>query len=243
MNRYIVSFVLCFSLILVPGYTATAEIAVDTLSAADHGAQKAERTITYEEWNDLTNDDAFNYRTKVEQEKVEEPKRNYSGWYKFWYGVLAWLGSTVGKVVIWTLLIAVILFAVYKVLTGDRSSIFGRSSKVMSEDTHALIEDINDTNWEKLLEKAAKEGDLRLSVRYSYMLLLRILQDSELILYREDKTNFQYISELADTQYKQPFRTLSRQYEYTWYGEYPISADSYNEYIAAIMDIKKKLGR
>lgn len=250
MNRYLFAFILCFSLTVFQGYGVFAETATDTVSAntyemqAEEPEPKTQRNITYEEWNDLTNDDAFSYRKTVENEKIEEPEqRDYSGWYRFWGAIWEWMGSTGGKVIIWSFLIAVILYAVYKILVGDGISIFGRTSKVLAEDTHALVEDINDTNWEKLLEKAAKEGDLRLSVRYSYMLLLRLLQDSDLIQYREDKTNFQYVSELADTQYKQPFRTLSRQYEYTWYGEYPISQDSYNEYIASIMDIKKKLGR
>lgn len=250
MNRYLFTFILCLGLTLFGGHRGFAETAADTVYAntyeqqAEGSEPKAQRNITYEEWNDLTNDDAFRYRKTIENEKVEEPEqRDHSAWYRFWGTIWEWMGSTAGKVIIWASLIVIILYAVYKILVGDGISIFGRTSKVLAEDTHALVEDINDTNWEKLLEKAAKEGDLRLSVRYSYMLLLRLLQDSGLIHYREDKTNFQYISELADTQYKQPFRTLSRQYEYTWYGEYPISQESYNEYLATVMDIKRKLGR
>jgi hypothetical protein len=241
MNKYLCSFVLCFSLYIFSGYNAAADIVADTVSAIPNQQQEVEKTqrnITYQEWNDLTNDDAFNYRDKIENQKIEQPKTN-----KFSKGLRSLFSSPITKVAIWGLLILVILYAVYKVIAGERSSIFGKSSKAQGGEEHAVIEDINETDWEKLLHKAAKEGDLRLSVRYSYMLLLRLLQDSGLILYREDKTNFQYISELAETQYKQSFRNLSRQYEYTWYGEYPISQSSYDEYIATIMDIKKKLGR
>lgn len=238
MNKYL--FALCLSLFVITGSLCHAEIAIaDSTIATTNVAQ---RNITYEEWNDLTNDDAFNYRDKIENQKIEKP-RNNEGWEKFMRKVGAFLSSTAGKIIIWGMLLLVILFAVYKVLMGERSSIFGRNRQAHGGEEHTIAEDINETDWESLLNKAAKKGDLRLSVRYSYMLLLRVLQDSELISYREDKTNFQYISELAESQYKQPFRNLSRQYEYTWYGEYPISQSNYEAYIGAIMDIKKKLGR
>jgi tetrahydromethanopterin S-methyltransferase subunit G len=240
MNKYLFSFLLCLNVLLFSGYTSSAEIAVD--SAVSVSETKQVRNITYEEWHDLTNDDDFRYKDKVENQKIKQPTNN--AFTKFFDAIGKWMGSPLGKFIVWGLLILVILYAVYKVVLGERSSIFGKRSKVQDDgDIHAVVEDINETDWEKLLHKSAKEGDLRLSVRYSYMLLLRLLQDSGLILYREDKTNYQYASELADTQYKQPFRQLSRQYEYTWYGNFPISETSYEEYVSTIMDLKKKLGR
>lgn len=238
MNRYLLIVAICIGLLLPTGYSAYAQAENNTKTEAN----MPERNITAAEWKELTNDNEFSYRDKVENKKTP-PKPNNSAFAKFLKAVAAFLSSTAGQVLMWGLLILVVGYAVYKLIIGERSGIFGRSSKKQSEDVTAVVEDINETNWEKLLESAQKEGNLRLAVRYSYMLLLQVLERSELIQYRNDKTNYQYASELTDTPYKQPFRQLSRQYEYAWYGNFPITERSYEEYIDTLMTLKKKLDR
>ncbi len=237
MNRYLLILIVCIGLLLPTGYSVTAQ-AADT--ETETSAPK--RNITASEWKELTNDKDFSYRDKVENKKVP-PKQNNSAFAKFLQAVGAFFSSGIGQILMWGLLILVVGYAVYKLIIGERSGIFGRSSKNQGEDVSAVVEDINETNWEKLLESAQKEGNLRLAVRYSYMLLLQVLQRSELIQYRNDKTNYQYASELTDTPYKQPFRQLSRQYEYAWYGNFPMTEHSYEEYIGTLMNLKKKLDR
>lgn len=237
MYKYLWIVVFCLGLLASTEHRAIAQASNDTEESTG-----AKRNITSAEWKELTNDEYFSYRDKVENKKLPK-KQNNSAFGKFLKSLAAFLSSTAGKVLIWGLLILVVGYAVYRLVIGERSSIFGRSSRKQGEEVTAVVEDINETNWEKLLDEAAKAGNLRLAVRYSYMLLLQMLERSELIQYRQDKTNYQYASELADTSYKQPFRQLSRQYEYTWYGNFPISENSYAEYIDTLMTLKNKLGR
>ena len=111
----------------------------------------------------------------------------------------------------------------------------------MKEDAPQEEEDITNTNWEALLQKASANNDLRLAVRYSYMWLLQLLQEHELIKYRGDKTNYEYYSELAGTNYKQSFKQLSRQYEYTWYGNFLPSDTAYQQYLSLFGNLKTQL--
>ena len=104
-------------------------------------------------------------------------------------------------------------------------------------------EDITTINWERLLQQARDNNDTRLAIRYTYMWLLQLLQERQLILYRNDKTNYEYYTELNDTSYKQPFKQLSRQYEYAWYGRYAISAAGYDDFAALFNNLRNQLGK
>jgi hypothetical protein len=198
------------------------------------------RNITHSEWNEITNDPEFYYRDSTEY----KPKPIVKTKPGFFERFLIWLATGTGRVIAWGVLVLIVGYAVFRVVIGERGGIFARKSKKETSDTEeSNEEDISETNWEQLLQKAAKDGDLRLAVRYSYMWLLQVLQHSRLIEYRNDKTNYEYYSELADSPYKTQFRQLSRQYEYTWYGGFGISQESYDEYIAQFYRLQKQLDR
>jgi hypothetical protein len=132
---------------------------------------------------------------------------------------------------------------VYKLFVGNNSVLSGRKRKLEGGDAGTEVkEDIEANNWEELMQQASHNNDARLAVRYSYMWLLQILQQKNLIQYSADKTNYEYYRELAETTYRQPFRTLSKQYEYTWYGKYELSQTAYNDYLSQFHNLKKQLG-
>ncbi len=194
------------------------------------------------QWQQLKNDKAFGY--KNDRENIVTPKQYKPGaLQKFFTAFFEFFGSRAGTTIIWLFVIFVVGFVLYKLFVSNNSFLFGRNkgaidnSGNMPEET----EDIATTNWEALLQQATANNDLRLAVRYSYMWLLQLLQQRELIGYRSDKTNYDYYLELAETQYKQPFKQLSRQYEFTWYGKFNPPASVYNEYISLFMSVKNKL--
>lgn len=231
-NKYILCFLLLtWSIVAnVPASRAQEDTAAEI---------KTQRNITYNEWNELSNDQDFYYRDSLEYKPKLVKKQNTPVFISF----LQWLGSGTGQIIAWSVLILIVAFAVYKIIAGERSGIFGRRSKKEKTEAQEIDEDIDETRWEALLQKAASEGELRMAVRYSYMWLLQLLQHGRLIEYRNDKTNYEYFSELAGTEYKVPFRQLSRQYEYTWYGGFAISQESYNEYIQLFYKLQKQLDR
>ena len=55
------------------------------------------------------------------------------------------------------------------------------------------------------------------------------MADHQLILYAPDKTNYSYVKELADRNYKQDFATLTLNYEYVWYGKFNLSQEHYGQ--------------
>jgi hypothetical protein len=151
--------------------------------------------------------------------------------------------SPVWGILLWALFIAVVAYIIYIVVLNKGNFIFKRKSRSLNQDDiDGLAEPFETIDWEKLTQKALQANDLRLAIRYSYMRLLQLMQEKQLIRYRDDKTNFEYSMELAPTLYSQPFRQLSRQYEFAFYGNYIPSEAAYREFEAQFNTVKKQLG-
>jgi len=200
------------------------------------------RNISTDQWHQLTNDKAFDYVNDIEQYK--QPKPYEPGIFqRILQSLFGFFGGSGGAALLWLLLIGTICFILWKLFSDKGSFMFSRTKKKMTEgEIVQEEEDISATNWDALLQQAVKNSDLRLAVRYSYMRLLQLLQQRQLIQYRIDKTNYEYAAELSDTNYKQPFRQLSRQYEYAWYGDVAITPAAYATYAEQFNNVKKQLG-
>ncbi len=201
----------------------------------------AAETITPAQWQQLTGDKAFTYQNDKEVVRPPEPPHD-NLLLRFFQLIFEFFKAA--HVLIWILLIAALVFVIYKIFAGNGSFMFGKNKKTMHEDgpQQNEEEDIAAANWEALLQRAIAGNDLRMTVRYRYMWLLQIFQQRELIKYRSDKTNYDYYTELNDPKYKQPFRQLSRQYEYVWYGHFDLPAVAYGEYSDLFNNLKKQLG-
>ena len=206
-------------------------------------ATHAERKVDPEQWQRLVTDKAFNYKDL--QEAAHEPKKqDLSAIQKLIQGLFDFFGGGFGNALLWIIVIGVVGYIFYKLFISADNFLFRKNKRSMAEETGPTDtgEDITSTNWELLLQKAMDAKDARMAVRYSYMWLLQILQRNELINYRIDKTNYDYYLELNETDVKQPFKRLSRQYEYVWYGKYPITETACAEYMEQFDHLKRKLG-
>ena len=198
-------------------------------------------TISGQQWQQLSADKAFRYRDQVEQVKKQDVQRR-NAFTRFIVKVFQFFGGKGGQLVLWSLVILIVGFVVYRMIRNSESFVFGRRKKKMTTDGGDLTEDIGATNWDALLQRAIQNNEPRLAVRYSYMWLLQILNEQQLIRYSNDKTNYEYYRELEPTPYKQTFKHLSRQYEYANYGNYDLSAATFNDYIATFNNLRKTLG-
>lgn len=198
-------------------------------------------------WRRLTDDKAFYYKNEREYRQGQEPEetepRDYS---KSWWARMIQFFEGNGKVLVYLLLFIVAAFIIYYVvLSKNMSSIFGRGKKQVSssEVKTENLEDIAETDWERLMGEAAQQGNYRNAIRYSYLMLLQLLQEQQLIRYRIDKTNFEYYHELNESPHKTPFKQLSRQYEYAWYGHFAIEEQAYQQYVQEFNQLKRRLGQ
>ncbi len=89
-------------------------------------------------------------------------------------------------------------------------------------DYENLKEDIHAINFEQELEMAAEQGNYRLGVRLLYLRTLKQLTDRHLIDWKPDKTNQQYAYEVANQPFATNFNALTRDFDYVWYGDFPV---------------------
>ena len=210
------------------------------------GTAVAAEQLTDDQWQKLTNDKAFGYSKETELAAPKKPSATDNIFSTIIAAIVLFFSSGMGKMIVWVLLFLLIGFALFRILSADRTGLFKRRKEQPEDegnDQEVLTEDMLHTNWEEYIDKATREGNTRMAVRDSYMMLLQLLQKRQLIQYRTDKTNYDYYYELANTNLKNPFRLLTRQYEYAWYGNYPIQEEAYQEYLNTFNNLKSQLYR
>ena len=176
---------------------------------------------------ELRDDPSFRY---------EEPAPEGMGlWDRFWY----WLGrllnrllSTPGGKLTWkygwyAAIVAALVFAVLKLLKVDLTGAFGRTARRSGLDYNVLEEDIHGVDFPARLAEAEAAGNYRLAVRLGYLEALKYLSDQGLLHWEPNKTNHAYLHELPAGPLRDAFRVATRQFEYVWYGELPLTPAQY----------------
>ena len=133
--------------------------------------------------------------------------------------------SGILQVLFWGVAIAFVLFILYKLFLSN--GIFKRNatSKVVSE---VLVEEVIATvaDYDRLIHESLAQGDHRMAVRYLFLRTLVDLADKEYLHYSADKTNYQYVQEIRIDK-RNEFASLVLNYEYIWYGNFPLTGESY----------------
>ncbi len=188
-----------------------------------------------QQWDTLTSDNAFGYKNEKEAAATEQRENN--ALVKAFAFIFTFFASTIGKSLLWLLLFGFAAWALYKIFLSDKTYLWAKREKKPANTDAETIDDISAADWNKELQKAIANNNARLAIRYSYMLLLQLLQEKGEIQYRPDKTNYEYYHELNE-RYQQDFRALTRQYEYTWYGNFEVTSDSYSRYMHIFNHLK-----
>ena len=123
----------------------------------------------------------------------------------------------------WILAATFIVFILYKLFFSE--GFFQRSYKkspvtVLQDQEEKLS---RDTDYQRLINNAIGQQNYRLAVRYYYLQSLQKLAGKSFIEYAPDKTNYEYLGELTGKKFKNEFASLTRSYEYAWYGEFEIT--------------------
>jgi hypothetical protein len=176
-----------------------------------------------------------NQHRRIDPSKVEEVKKDKAFWYLDYkqkqkqqatakpIKAERWVQNFLWGIIILAFVVILILF-----LANSNIRIFRKSASPMDEGESAFDdEDVHRINYEKELHKAISNGDLRLAVRLLYLQTLKELSERELISYKQDRTNGDYLMELFNTAYYRDFFALTRNYEYVWYGKFPVSTTAF----------------
>ncbi|GAA4508731.1 hypothetical protein GCM10023172_41310 [Hymenobacter ginsengisoli] len=189
----------------------------------------------------------FDYREVVADEPAQA---------SLWQRLLGWLlrslaplldtkgGRIAWKGLFYGLMAAGLVFAVLKFLQVDITRAFGRTSRRVPLAYEAGQENIHELDFPAAIAEAEATGNHRLALRLGYLQLLKQFTDRDFIAWQPDKTNQAYLHELAASypSARPAFAELTRQFEYSWYGELAVSPDLYQRVRADQRRLGQQLG-
>lgn len=190
--------------------------------------------------NEHKSDDTFDYGVR--------PSAELSLWkrFKIWLSKILqsifYFGTekAIGKILIYILLAAGLIYAAYKLSTIHSSKgIYGQRNAGLAYDLHQ--EDIHEMDFEKLINEAVAEKNYRLAIRLVYLYALKQLSDKELIDWQPGKTNHDYANELQASQLKPEFNELSYYFDYAWYGDFAVDRPLYEKVSSIFTQWKSKI--
>ncbi|HEY5370709.1 MAG TPA: DUF4129 domain-containing protein [Hanamia sp.] len=137
------------------------------------------------------------------------------------------LNSLPFRIFFWLLALIFIGFISYYVLF--KNGIFSRKRNKINpgetEDSPLELDEIS--QYDELIADAENVGNFNLAARYLFLKTLKFLSDRELIHFAPDKTNSEYLREMNSNNYYDEFKSLTRSYEYAWYGKVFVDANAY----------------
>jgi hypothetical protein len=186
---------------------------------------------------------------KFDEKKIEKFKKDKSfeynteksvielWWIRFKKRLSNWLESIFDiktdsqidwtDVLLYIMIIAGVILFIYAVFKGNFSNFIFSAPKrplaAWSEET----EDIHGINYELAIDEALDKQNYRLAIRLEYQKSLKILSDNEIIDWRPEKTNRNYIYEISDNEIRKDLSELTKVFEKTWYGEYYATFSTY----------------
>ena len=201
-------------------------VAIDTIiiqqdQFSDHTDRHASitpRQLPPGKWKEIKSEKKYWF---ADSAYVKKPKSNdgmpffMQGWVKMLFWILVVNGFA----------IALAFFLYYNNIRLFRKKDMGTKTKESSE----LPEDIFDIDLESALKKALAANDHRLAIRLQFLSLLRSLSEKQLIQYRQDRTNMDYIFQLSGKFFYADFFRVVRHYEYSWYGHFEVSSENYRQ--------------
>ena len=212
-------------------------------------AQKENREIKKIDWKSVTKGERFN--EKSEEEK--EPEKNEFDQFEDQNGTgegvegdwgdsnrtrNRWSGGNPMFDSVWFRYIAIaVLVAVALVILILLLKNRPKNVSLKTDLEEAILnaeEDIDKSDLRYLLKLALEQNNLNAALRIYYLIIIKELNQNNLILYKKDKTNYAYILEMSTKPEYKDFKNLTMAYEYHWYGDKELNEESFNRITPAI---------
>jgi hypothetical protein len=171
-------------------------------------------------------------------------------WDRFWHWFWNWLYGKVfstseSQNLFYYLLVGFgaifLIFLMLKISGLSAMQIFQGQAKKLDLPYAESLENIHEINFDAEIENAIGQRNYRLAVRLLYLRSLKQLSDAQLIHWQIEKTNTAYLEELTNSEQRQSFGLLTRQFEYVWYGDFFVDGQSFQNINTLFQDFKKTM--
>ncbi|WP_428234965.1 DUF4129 domain-containing protein [Gracilimonas sp.] len=185
------------------------------------------RTVEPSTLDSLTSEDVFAYN-----EDAKNPETLWSRIQRWFIQLLQWIfsspwASVTVRVIFFAIFGAVLFALINHMLGGNLTSSFSRKKSGQSLAMNIGESELSKTNYEEMLQAALAGSRYRDAVRILYLKALQQLNENELINWKPDKTNHDYMRELGSHPAGNYFNKLTTYYEYVEYGDFNIEQAGY----------------
>jgi len=233
---YLISFLLLISLVLTFSNPVKAQQTTNSVSAASPELR-------------IPSEERLQEISEMKKYHYNEPQQALTFWDKIVITVQEWIRKILSNS--WVeyflkasaiLIFVVILIAlVNQMLKGEiRSAITGKKDRTLLN-LNIDDGDLNTNNIDTLIAQALEKKNYGLAVRFLYQKSLLLLRDHELIHFKQDKTNYEYLQELSDHPSSSYFDRLTYFHEYIDYGHFEIDKDRYQKVKDVFLEFQNSL--
>lgn len=148
------------------------------------------------------------------------------------------------QTLLWIIIVAGFVGAIIFYLVDSNVGLFRKKKVPLTQGTEEngeLPEDIFAINYQKEIDRAVAAGNYRLATRLMFLRLLRKLSERQLISYKHDKTNLDYLMELSSKTWYPVFFRLTRHFEYSWYGHFEVGEEAYRIIAGEFNEFEKQV--
>lgn len=131
-----------------------------------------------------------------------------------------------------------LVFIFFRITGLNLVSILRGNAQTVTIPYTESLENIHQIDFEDEIEKALSNKNYRLAVRLLYLSTLKYLDGAGLITWQIEKTNSAYVNELKEPQKKHVFNLLTVQFEYVWYGDFPIDDNTFKNIQSVFQQFK-----
>lgn len=183
----------------------------------------------------LRNDEAFWYANTSIKKKGDSEPHQYS--FLQWLFRQAWFYNF-----LWALITVSFIAVIIVFLMKSNVQLFHKRATPLAGIETGAQENIFSIHYEEALNKALLQNDFRLAVRLHYLQTLALLSGKNIIHYKDDFTNSDYLLQLRQTSHYTAFKKLTRHFEYAWYGEFTITPTAFKTIEADFAIFKSSMG-
>jgi hypothetical protein len=207
-----VFFVICCLQLLVAIYSST--FADTTATTEKVPVEKLDK----KQWQKLSAGVDYRDDVKEEQQKRKEkeqldiPRERFqlpaifqNNWVR--YGMLF-------------IMAVLLLFFIIRILIQHYNPSVSSNKEALLLET--IEENLLESDIDKFIRQALAQSNYRLALRLYYLKCIKELSMHNRVIWKKDKTNYEYLFELKNWEEQESFQKITQNYERMWYGELTI---------------------
>jgi hypothetical protein len=150
------------------------------------------------------------------------------------------VGTNWGRVITYIVGIALLVILIMLMLKVNAFKVI-YSGTGGGQKYNVFDENIHEMDFEQLINDATQSHDYRKGIRLLFLYALKLLSDKHLIHWQSGKTNHDYVAEITERELKTGLNELSFYFDYAWYGNFSINAETFQKAQSIFATWKNKI--